>query len=307
MAHNGGKTAMIYRSDGTLHRGPRTDYNARGRAIDANAPSIAYGDRFLQIGNWRLCDIDGEHASICTVSGKTAQIFRYTAPTLHPGPRNDYCCNNRPIDPNHPNRPSIGDRYLQIGAWRWADIDGQHASLSREKHGTWLSAQIWRSDGTLHGGSRRNNWYCGKWGPRPACGSSESVVKLDLPGFHGGCYNIKTSGVHAGDSAGQPQDWGLSAWRLHGAQRNSASSWAAVHSGSHWPMPWRIEPSARTPGTFTIKTTGKHAGSSGRQPAGEGLSSWMAHGAVRNSASARVAVHSGDHWLMGKRFYGATY
>ena len=118
------------------------------------------------------------------------------------------------------------------------------------------------------------------------------------PAFKGGCYNILTSGVHSGDSAAQPANWGLSAWRLHGAQRNSASSWAAVHSGGHWPMPWKIEKSRRTPGTWTIKTTHKHSGASGKQPADEGLSSWMAHGAVRNSHSARVAVHSGDYWLM---------
>ena len=63
-------------------------------------------------------------------------------------------------------------------------------------------------------------------------------------------------------------------------------------------MPWSIEPSKRTPGMFTIKTTSKHAGSSGAQPAGWGLSSWMEHGAKRNHASARVAVHDGSHWLM---------
>ena len=183
MAHKDGKTAQIYRGDGTLHPGPRTDWNANSRPLDASAPGIAFGDRFLQIGNWRLCDIDGEHASICTVAGKTAQIFRYTAPTLHRGPRNDYCCNKRKIEPNHPNRPKIGDRYVQIGAWRWGDIDGNHASVSREKNGHWIAAQIWRNDGTLHGGGARNDWYCGNWGPRPACGKSTSTCQLTGTGM----------------------------------------------------------------------------------------------------------------------------
>ena len=118
------------------------------------------------------------------------------------------------------------------------------------------------------------------------------------PVFKAGCYDIKTSGVHSGDQSKQPAGWGLSAWQKHGGSRNHASSWAAVHSGDHWPMPWKIEKSSRTPGMWTIKTTAKHAGASASQPAGWGLSSWMEHGAKRNGASARVAVHSGDHWLM---------
>merc|ERR1711981_1335965 len=52
------------------------------------------------------------------------------------------------------------------------------------------------------------------------------------------------------------------------------------------------------PGLYSIKTTGVHAGASGKQPAGWGLSAWNAHGARRNSASSRVAVHAGNFWLM---------
>ena len=135
-----------------------------------------------------------------------------------------------------------------------------------------------------------------------------------------GLYKISTSAIHAGDSAAQPAGWGLSAWNAHGAvrnasrliplspsptsppssliwlpSRNSHSSWAAVHSGSRWPMVWNIQKSTRTPGAYTIKTT-YHK--DGKQPAGWGLSAWNAHGAARNSQSSRVAVHSGNHWLM---------
>ena len=135
-----------------------------------------------------------------------------------------------------------------------------------------------------------------------------------------GLYKISTSAIHAGDSAAQPAGWGLSAWNAHGAvrnasrliplspsptsppssliwlpSRNSHSSWAAVHSGSRWPMVWNIQKSTRTPGAYTIKTT-YHK--DGKQLAGWGLSAWNAHGAARNSQSSRVAVHSGNHWLM---------
>merc|ERR1712072_546567 len=120
-----------------------------------------------------------------------------------------------------------------------------------------------------------------------------------------GYYKVETTGVHAGHSAAQPAGWGLSAWGAHGAVRNHASSWAAVHSGNHWPMVWDIQPSKRTKGSCTIKTT-KYGPAGGKQPAGWGLSSWNAHGAKRNSASSRVAVHSGNHWLMDWTIKPAT-
>lgn len=62
-------------------------------------------------------------------------------------------------------------------------------------------------------------------------------------------------------------------------------------------MIWSVQPSKRTKGAYTIKTT-KWGPKKGYQPAGWGLSAWHAHGAKRNSASSRVAVHNGNYWLM---------
>jgi hypothetical protein len=112
--------------------------------------------------------------------------------------------------------------------------------------------------------------------------------------FTAGCYRIVTGG--GPNNGHQPKGWGLSSWNAHGAKRNGGSSWAAVHSGNYWPMDWRIQPSTRTAGTWTIKT-GKHH-HAGRQPKDWGLSSWNAHGAKRNGGSSRVATHSGNYWLM---------
>merc|ERR1711871_758863 len=127
--------------------------------------------------------------------------------------------------------------------------------------------------------------------------AAAKAAKAKAAAFRPGLYKIVTTGVHAGDSAAQPAGWGLSAWHAHGAKRNGASSWVAVHSGNHWPMVWDIQPSKRTKGAYTIKTT-KYGPADGKQPAGWGLSSWNAHGAKRNKVSSRVAVHSGNHWLM---------
>jgi hypothetical protein len=161
IAHVGGKTAMIYRDDGTRHGGPRSDYTTWKRSIDTTAPGISFGDQFIQIGNWRLCvlGVGGDHASICTKSGMTAVIYRSRDSSVHPGPRHDWCCNDRPVNNNHERRPLIGDRYIQIGGWRFGDIDGGHASVSRQEGNNYHTAQIWRSDGTVHGG-RVNDWHC---------------------------------------------------------------------------------------------------------------------------------------------------
>ena len=100
-----------------------------------------------------------------------------------------------------------------------------------------------------------NLWRCNghasqKW-KRPAV-----EVKGPKPGY----YKVETTGVHAGHSAAQPAGWGLSAWGAHGAVRNHASSWAAVHSGNHWPMVWKIEKSKRTNGEVNAAnaSTRKH-------------------------------------------------
>jgi hypothetical protein len=169
MAHKSGKTAQIYRSDGTLHPGPRNDFHSRARSRDNSAPGISFGDRFIQIGKWRICDFDGVHASICTTSGKTAQIYKSDG-TVHPGPRNDYCCNARAIDPTDVRAPQIGDRYIQIGEWRFGDIDGRHASVSHGKK----TAQIFREDGTLHP-DVNNAYHCQKF---KKCGEQEPECSM---------------------------------------------------------------------------------------------------------------------------------
>ena len=128
----------------------------------------------------------------------------------------------------------------------------------------------------------------------------ELVQEFGAPGaeIEPGVYRIVTTEHEAGE---MPEGWGLSAWHAHGAVRNGASSWAAVHEGDRWPMDWAIVPGMK-PGTYRILTTG-HA--DGKMPAGWGLSAWHAHGAERNDVSSWVAVHKGDHWPMDWEFQPA--
>lgn len=145
-----GQTAQIYHSAGTVHPGPRTDFGSWGRsgAETSGDAKIAFGDRFIQFGHWRLAAIDDNHLSISHSGGKTAQIFHKHG-TLHPGPRTDFGAWGRPSGP--PVGVSFGDRFLQLGPFRVGDVDGGHFSVS---HVGGKTAQIFRDDGTLHPGPR---------------------------------------------------------------------------------------------------------------------------------------------------------
>ncbi|CAE7239452.1 unnamed protein product [Symbiodinium sp. CCMP2592] len=81
VAHKGGKTAQIFRNDGHLFPGPRGDYGTYGRPSALSG--ISEGDRYLQIGQFRLGDVDGQHFTVIH-TGKTIQIYRGDG-TLHPG------------------------------------------------------------------------------------------------------------------------------------------------------------------------------------------------------------------------------
>jgi hypothetical protein len=88
LSHESGKTAMIWRSDGTEHPGPRTDYNTFGKAL--TPADIFVGDGLVQMGEWRIGNVDGAHMSIFSEkTKKTAVIYRSDG-TIHPGPREDW-------------------------------------------------------------------------------------------------------------------------------------------------------------------------------------------------------------------------
>ena len=57
IGHKDGQTVQIFRNDGTLHPGPRTDWNPWGSAL--GAPSgVTAGNNAIQIGtHWRIADL----------------------------------------------------------------------------------------------------------------------------------------------------------------------------------------------------------------------------------------------------------
>ena len=53
IGHSNGMTVQIFRSDGTLHPGPRTNCNPFGRALGA-PNGVTSSSRYVQIGNFRF-------------------------------------------------------------------------------------------------------------------------------------------------------------------------------------------------------------------------------------------------------------
>jgi hypothetical protein len=62
-----GCTADIFRRDGKSFPGPRADYTLFGPPPQAGPG----GEGFIQLGHWRLGNVDGGHFSICHRLGKT--------------------------------------------------------------------------------------------------------------------------------------------------------------------------------------------------------------------------------------------
>merc|ERR1719387_2784041 len=83
---------MIWRNDGTQHPGPRRDFGTFGRSTtpSCGGRTVSYGSGFVQIGEWRVGNVDDVHMSVIDfTTSMTAVIYRDDG-TVHPGPRTDF-------------------------------------------------------------------------------------------------------------------------------------------------------------------------------------------------------------------------
>ncbi|CAE7595042.1 unnamed protein product [Symbiodinium sp. CCMP2592] len=232
ISHKGGKTAQIFRNDGTLHPGPRSDYGAWGRSIGA-AQGISFGFQYIQIGKFRVGAVDENHLSIAHIGGQTVQIFRNDG-TLHPGPTTDWSTFDRPE--SMPAGITAGDRFVQLGKFRLGDADGHHFLVT---HDSGQTIQIYRGDGTLHPGPRTD------WTGAISTRSPSAWTCKDLPEIAYGACDSGWAGF--GDRFIQLGDWRLAAidathfsishkdgmttqiWRadgtVHGGPRSDYNAW----------------------------------------------------------------------------------
>ncbi|EJK65800.1 hypothetical protein THAOC_13305, partial [Thalassiosira oceanica] len=166
VSHRHGRTAQIYREDGTTHRGPRTDYNTwtfpdgevlmgtkDGCVQTTGVPNI------LQIGlNWRIAEMyDTNHLSFSArqpdgQSGngaKTATIYRNDG-TAHRGPRTDYNAFGDVPTYSSSNPVVYGNKAIEIDEWRIVQIDERHLSVSHSGGGV---SRVYSNNGYVTSGS----------------------------------------------------------------------------------------------------------------------------------------------------------
>jgi hypothetical protein len=163
-----GKVAMVFRSDGTRHE------SCCGNDWDIKFnPTISYptesstgpiwGNKMVQIGQWRIADIGAGHLVIGHSSGKVSQIFRWDG-TIHPAYQGNVDANGysdfspwkRPL--GNPTCAFQGKYFLQIGEWRFRPMDTVHMSVGQK---TGYTSQIYLNDGTTvpnYGGFNWSPW-----------------------------------------------------------------------------------------------------------------------------------------------------
>ena len=151
------ETAQIFREDGTLHPGPRSGFNgwdedsASGPTFSSKG--ITFGNKAVQIRDWRIRQIDDEHMSVSHRNGNVARIYRSDG-TLH---GNVKIFSGWESDIGAPTCAYLTENYLQIGDWRFGKMDEFHFSVS---HKAGKTAAIYRIEGTVHSGPRTdfNAW-----------------------------------------------------------------------------------------------------------------------------------------------------
>eukprot|EP00931_Biecheleriopsis_adriatica_P022645 TRINITY_DN14493_c0_g1_i1.p1 TRINITY_DN14493_c0_g1~~TRINITY_DN14493_c0_g1_i1.p1 ORF type:complete len:444 (+),score=47.39 TRINITY_DN14493_c0_g1_i1:68-1333(+) len=105
-----------------------------------DCPGLSFGDKFIQVGDWRLGQKDATHISIAHKNGNVAAIWRSDG-TLHGNVKRFSTWDKEIGDPSH---ISCGDGFVQIGDWRIGQKDATHASIS---HKGGKVAGVWRADG----------------------------------------------------------------------------------------------------------------------------------------------------------------
>lgn len=169
LSHSAGVSNQYWRSDGTSHASsdssqdwssvmalPGAHWECQGLdelTFGACSNFGGFGDRFIELGKWRLAAIDETHFSISHQDGQTPQIFRADGVMI--SGRTDYSAWHRPK--GFPSGITFGSAFIQIGNFRLGDGDGRHFTLSHKIGETVRVIQCFRSDGTLWG-EQGNPW-----------------------------------------------------------------------------------------------------------------------------------------------------
>ena len=135
---------------------------------------VSFGDRFIQLGRWRLAAINDQHFSISHNAGQTSEIHRHDG-RFFTGPRTDYNAWDRPI--GFPYGITFGVGFVQIGKFRLGMVDERHFSIS---HQSGFTSKIFRDDGTVYDGPRSDYdlWKVRSSGPAAGITSGDKFLQI---------------------------------------------------------------------------------------------------------------------------------
>ena len=162
-SHKNGQTAVIFRGrDGTVHNGPRTDYNSWNRPLGF-PHGITFGPGFIQIGEFRLGAFDDDHFSVGHQNGLTVMTMRSDGTEWYAVDFNNWKRSAGPA-----GGITFGDEFIQFGKFRLGTITSPYLILT---HSNGKSMIAYQSDGSQHPdifhswaprvNHRYAQWHCG--------------------------------------------------------------------------------------------------------------------------------------------------
>ncbi|CAE7739257.1 unnamed protein product [Symbiodinium sp. CCMP2456] len=135
-----------------------------------------WGDRFVQLGDWRLAAIDEDNFAFAHKNGENAEVFKSDGNRVT-GPFSDRVW-RRPL--GFPHGITFGQNFIQIGSFRLAALDDNHMSISHQNGQT---PKIWKHDATTVTGPQThwNAWKGNKAvtaGPPAGVGYGNRYLQL---------------------------------------------------------------------------------------------------------------------------------
>ncbi|KAL7539606.1 hypothetical protein ACHAXR_009433 [Thalassiosira sp. AJA248-18] len=173
------QTPMVYQSDGNLITGPTEDFNSWSEEATYSTFPPKFGDKTLEINNWRIRQVDAHYLSITHVSGRIVRLYRSDGerfPKWHiPAPQDDIYSAYNVDELGVAKCAFLTDKFLQLGDWRIGEYDQTHLSVSHKRG---MTSMIYRRYGTGHPG------------PSPYYSTWDFPIGTILQGTTSGCDSL---------------------------------------------------------------------------------------------------------------------
>ncbi|CAE7251401.1 unnamed protein product [Symbiodinium sp. CCMP2456] len=201
----------VYTAFSNVNRAP-AHYTVKDIGVTAFGPCdpefAAFGDRFIQLGNWRMGIFDDKHFTIAHKDGKTPEILRSDGAVFSNFPPSAFHTWNRPL--GYPSGIAFGHQFIQMGNWRVAAIDDTHLSIS---HKDGQTPKTYSSTGHItNGPSTAHNAWSRPIGPASGVTFGDRFIQIgkfrigDADGIH--LATTYLSGVPGGTSLFLHAHWG---------------------------------------------------------------------------------------------------